>query len=85
LIAAGACAAAFSAGIAGLVSAQQGPPAQRGRRTAVNVFNAADADKDGFVTREEFARSAGDSASRDQLAAAITASFPAAAPPPPNG
>jgi type 1 glutamine amidotransferase/Ca2+-binding EF-hand superfamily protein len=60
--------------------------------SALNVFTAADADKDGFVSREElkaaFAKWVADgdaagsgSVTQDQLAAAINAAFPQPGPP----
>ncbi len=85
---AGACAVALCAGIFTSVNAQQPPAGRGGGRGAagLNVFTAADADKDGFVTRDElraaFARWAGDGATQEQLAAALNAAFPAPAAPP---
>jgi type 1 glutamine amidotransferase len=82
------CAAAFTAALFTVVSAQQPAPGGRsgGRGgVAVNVFAAADTNKDGFVTREElqaaFAKWAGDGATQEQLASAIGAAFPQPAPP----
>ena len=90
----GACAAAMCAGIITSVEAQQ-PAGQapgaagRGGRggSAVSVFAAADANKDGSVSREEFKAAFakwladGDAAksgsvTQEQLAAALTADFP---------
>jgi len=85
----GACAVALCAGVFTSMNAQ---PPQAGRGgggrggAAVNVFTAADADKDGFLTRDElrsaFAKWSGDSATQEQLATALNAAFPAPAPPP---
>jgi type 1 glutamine amidotransferase len=79
----GACAVALAAGVITTMSAQQGG---RGG-AAANVFTAADADKDGFVTKDEL-RSAmtkwvgGGDATQEQLGTAISASFPAPPPAP---
>src|SRR5664279_6376393 len=94
LIAIGA--AALCAGALVSLKAQQPAPGGRGGGrggAAAGVFTAADANKDGFVTRDElkaaFAKwlSDGDSArtgslTQDQLAAAVNAAFPQPAPPP---
>jgi type 1 glutamine amidotransferase len=86
----GACAVALCAGIFTSMEAQQPPAAGRGGGrggSAVNVFTAADANKDGFVSREElkaaFAKwlAAGDTAgsgsvTQEQLATALNAAFP---------
>jgi type 1 glutamine amidotransferase len=92
----GACAAALCAGIFTSMKAQQPAAGRGGGRggSAVNVFTAADANKDGFVSREElkaaFAKwlADGDTArsgavTQEQLATALNAAFPqpvAAAP-----
>jgi type 1 glutamine amidotransferase len=95
-VAAGACAAVLSVGIFTSMKAQQAPAGRGGGRggSAVNVFTAADANKDGFVSRDElkaaFAKwlADGDTArsgavSQEQLATALNAAFPqpVAAPP----
>ncbi len=48
----GACAVALCAGVFTSVNAQQGRGG-RGGAAATNLFNAADANKDGFVTKDE--------------------------------
>jgi type 1 glutamine amidotransferase len=84
----GACAVALCAGVFTLMNAQQPAPGGRGGGrggAGLNLFTAADANKDGFVTREElraaFAKWAGESATQEQLASAINAAFPQPAPP----
>jgi type 1 glutamine amidotransferase len=86
----GACAVALCAGVLTTMNAQ--PPqggrggGGRGGGAAVNVFTAADRDKDGYLTLDElrsaFAKWSGDSATQEQLATALNAAFPAPAPPP---
>jgi len=93
----GVCAAALCVGAMVSLEAQQAtaPGGRGGGRggAAAGVFTAADANKDGFVTRDElkaaFAKwlSDGDSArtgslTQDQLAAAVNAALPQPAPPP---
>jgi type 1 glutamine amidotransferase len=82
----GACAVALTAGVFTTMNAQQGGRGAVG----ANVFTAADLDKDGSVSRDEFRTlftkwvgSAG--ATQEQIATAITASFPAPPPAPPRG
>src|ERR1035437_6807561 len=92
----GVCAAALCVGAMVSLEAQQAtaPGGRGGGRggAAAGVFTAADANKDGFVTRDElkaaFAKwlSDGDSArtgslTQDQLAAAVNAAFPQPAAP----
>jgi type 1 glutamine amidotransferase len=79
---------ALGAGIFMSLGAQQAPGGPQGGRgggrggAGMNVFTAADENKDGFVTRDElraaFAKWVGASgpAAQDQLASAIGASFP---------
>jgi type 1 glutamine amidotransferase len=95
----GVCFAALCAGALITIEAQQpGPGGRGGGRggSAVGVFAAADANKDGFVTRDElkaaFAKwlSDGDTArtgslTQDQLAAAVNAALPPPPPPPAAG
>src|SRR5450756_1399800 len=93
----GVCAAALCVGAMVSLEAQQAtaPGGRGGGRggAAAGVFTAADANKDGFVTRDElkaaFAKwlSDGDagrtgSLTQDQLAAAVNAALPQPAPPP---
>src|SRR5450756_958042 len=89
----GVCAAALCAGALVSLEAQQGGRGGGRGGAAAGVFTAADANKDGFVTRDElkaaFAKwlSDGDSArtgslTQDQLAAAVNAALPQPAPPP---
>ena len=95
----GTCAVALCVSAFTSIEAQQPqsravPQAGRGGRggSAANIFTAADANKDGAVTRDElkaaFARwlAAGDAGTgavtQEQLAAAINAAFPAPAAPP---
>jgi type 1 glutamine amidotransferase len=80
----GACAVALCAGVFTSMSAQQPAPGGRGGGrggAAASVFTAVDADKDGFVTRDElrgaFGKWAGESATQEQLSTAIAAAFPA--------
>ena len=88
-VAAGVCAAALCAGIFTSIEAQQPPAGRGGGRggSAANVFAAADANKDGFVSRDElraaFAEWLADgdashsgSVTQEQLAAALNAAFP---------
>ncbi len=95
-LAAGAC-AALCAGMLTMQAQQPAPGGRGGGRggSALNVFNAADADKDGTVSREElraaFAKwfSTSDTgqtgaATQEQLAAALNAAFPQPAAPPPG-
>jgi len=91
----GVCAAALCAGAVAVLEAQQAAPGGRGGGrggAAAGVFTAADANKDGVVTREElkaaFAKwlSDGDagrtgSVTQDQLAAAVNAALPPPAAP----
>jgi type 1 glutamine amidotransferase len=95
----GICAAALCAGALVSLKAQQPAPGGRGggrgggrEGSAAGVFTAADANKDGFVTRDElkaaFAKwlSDGDAAktgvvTMDQLAAAVNAALPQPVPP----
>jgi type 1 glutamine amidotransferase len=88
LTAAGAV--ALCAGVFTSMSAQQPAPAGRGGGggrggAGMNVFAAADTNKDGAVTKEELrrllAKWAGDGATQEQLATAISADFPAPAAP----
>ncbi len=83
LVVTGACALALSAGVFMTMSAQQAGPGGRGGGrggAGLNVFTAADADKDGFVTRDElraaFAKWAGGEGTQEQVASAINAAFP---------
>jgi type 1 glutamine amidotransferase len=95
-VAAGTCAAVLSVGVFTSMKAQQPPAGRGGGRggSAVNVFTAADANKDGFVSRDElkaaFAKWLADgdtarsgSVTQEQLATALNAAFPqpVAAPP----
>jgi len=81
---AGACAAALGAGL----YAQQTAGRGGGRSGAgSNLFTVADADKDGFVTKQELESAfagwaGGGAATQEQLATAINAAFPQPAPPP---
>jgi type 1 glutamine amidotransferase len=91
----GVCAAALCAGALVSLEAQQAVPAGRGGGrggAAAGLFTAADANKDGFVTRDEmkilFAKwlRAGDagrtgSVTLDQLTAAVNAAVPQFRPP----
>jgi type 1 glutamine amidotransferase len=84
----GACAVALCAGVFTLMNAQQPAPAGRGGGrggAALNVFTAADTNKDGALTREElraaFAKWTGEGASQEQLANALNAAFPQPAAP----
>ena len=91
----GVCATALCAGALVSLKAQQAAPAGRGGArggTAAGIFAAADANKDGFVTRDEmrevFAKwlRAGDaggsgSVTLDQLATAVNAAMPQLRPP----
>src|ERR1035441_486420 len=96
----GVCAAALCVGAMVSLEAQQAtaPGGRGGGRggAAAGVFTAADANKDGFVTRDElkaaFAKwlSDGDSArtgslTQDQLAAAVNAALPQPVAPPAGG
>jgi len=101
----GACSVALCAGALAALEAQQAPPAPQGQAAgfggrgggrggaAANVFTAADANKDGFVTRDElkaaFAKWLADgdtagtgSVTQDQLATALNAAFPQPVAPP---
>jgi type 1 glutamine amidotransferase len=90
----GACAVVVCAGVFTSVSAQQPPAAAQGGRgggrggAGMNVFTAADENRDGFVTRDElratFAKWVGSSgsATQEQLASAISAAFPQSTAPP---
>jgi type 1 glutamine amidotransferase len=86
MVPAGIVAGAVALFLTSLV-AQQAPGRGGGRGgAALSVFTAADADKDGFVSRDELRQTflkwlgSGDS-TQEQLAAAITAAFPQAPPP----
>src|SRR5690348_4302597 len=78
----GACAVALAAGVFTTMNAQQGGRGGAG----ANVFTAVDANKDGFVTKDELrsvmTKWVGGGATQEQLATAITASFPAPPPAP---
>ena len=89
--------AGLCAGVLSTIWAQQAPGGRGGGRggSAVNVFNAADTDKDGSITREElraaFAHwlAEGDtgrtgSVTQEQLATALNAAFPQPAFPAPG-
>lgn len=90
LVLTGACALGLCAGVFTSMRAQQPAPGGRGGGgrggAALNLFTAADANKDGFLTKEElesaFTKWAGDSATQEQLATALNAAFPQPAPPP---
>src|SRR5690349_12365528 len=86
----GAGAAALCGGVLTSLRAQQPAPGGRGGGrggAAVNVFTAADANKDGFVTRDELRSTFANwvaqadsgksgSVTQDQLASALNAAFP---------